>query len=302
MKEVVKNGVLKWLNGGFIYAISDIPWVSPVHVVPKKGGFTVIRNEKNELIPTRTVTGWRVCIDYRKLNTTTKKDHYPLPFIDQMLDRFSGHPYLCFLYGYSGYNQISIAPKDQEKTTFTCPYDTFAFRRMPFGLRNAPATFQSCVMSMFSDLVEEAMKNFIDEFSVYRSNFEHCLKNLETVLQRCQDRNLALNWEKCHFMVTKRIVVGHKIFATGLEVDQAKVFVIKILLPPTTVKGIRSFLGHAGFYKRFITSKKFLDHYTNCWKRMQSLTLMNHAGLHLKKLNPYWLCSYHGNTRLEQRV
>ena len=112
MKEVVRKEVLKWLNAGFIYAISDSPWVSPVHVVPKKGGFTVIRNEKNELIPTRTVTGWRVCIDYRKLNTATRKDHFPLPFIDQMLDRLAGHPHFCFLDGYSGYNQIAIAPED----------------------------------------------------------------------------------------------------------------------------------------------------------------------------------------------
>ena len=112
MKEVVMKEVLKLLNAGFIYAISDSPWVSPVHVVPKKGGFTVIRNEKNELIPTRTVTGWRVCIDYRKLNTATRKDHFPLPFIDQMLDRLAGHPHFCFLDGYSGYNQISIAPED----------------------------------------------------------------------------------------------------------------------------------------------------------------------------------------------
>ena len=81
-KEVVKKEVHKWFNVGFIYAISDSPYVSPVHVVPKKGGFTVIKNEKNELIPTRTVTGLRVCIDYRKLNTATRKDHYPLLFID----------------------------------------------------------------------------------------------------------------------------------------------------------------------------------------------------------------------------
>ena len=252
MKEVVRKEVLKWLNAGFIYAISDSPWVSPVHVVPMKGGFTVIRNEKNELIPTRTVTGWRVCIDYQKLNTTTRKDHFPLSFIDKMLDRLAGHPHFCFLYGYSGYNQIAVAPEDKEKTTFTCPYGTFAFRRMPFGLCNAPATFQRCMMSMFSDLVEEVMEIFMDDFTVYGSSFEHCLNNLETVLQRCKDKQLALNWEKCHFMVTEGIVLGHKISATGLEVDQSKVSIIKTLAPPITVKGIRSFLGHAGFYRRFI--------------------------------------------------
>ena len=137
-----------------------------------------------------------------KLNTATRKDHFPLPFIDQMLDRLARHPHFCFLDGYSGYNQIAIAPEDQEKTTFTCPYGTFAFRRMPFGLCNALATFQRCMMSMFSDLVEEVMEIFMDDFTVYGSSFEQCLKNLETVLQRCQDKQLALNWEKCHFMVT----------------------------------------------------------------------------------------------------
>ena len=104
MEEVFRKEVVKWLNAGFIYAISYDPWVSPIHMVSKKGGFTVIKNEKNELIPTRTMTRWRVCIDYRKLNTTTRKDHYPLPFIDQMLDRLAGHPLLRFLDGYSGYN------------------------------------------------------------------------------------------------------------------------------------------------------------------------------------------------------
>ena len=141
MKEVVRKKVLKWLNAGFIYAISDSLWVSSVHVVPKKGGFTVIRNERNELIPTRTVTGWRVCIDYRKLNTATRKDHFPLPFIDQMLDRLAGHPHFCFLDGYSGYNQIAIAPEDQEKTTFTCPYGTFAFRRIAIWVVQCPCYF-----------------------------------------------------------------------------------------------------------------------------------------------------------------
>ena len=207
-------------------------------MVPKKGGFTVIRNEKNELITTRTMTGWRVCIDYRKLNTATRNDHYPLPFIDQMLDRLAGHPHYYFLDGYSGYNQIAIALEDQEKTTFTCSYGTFAFRRIPFGLYKAIATFQRCIMSMFSDLVEEAVEIFMNDFSVYVSNFEKCLENLKTVLQKCQDKNLVLNWEKCHFMVIEGIVLGHKISAVGLEVDQAKVSIIETLLPPTTVKGI----------------------------------------------------------------
>ena len=123
---------------------------------------------------------------------------------------------------------------------------------MPFGLCNAFATFQRCMMSMFSDLAEEVMEIFMDDFTVYGSSFEQFLQNLGTLLHRCQDKNLALNWEKCYFMVTKGIVIRHKISAAGLEVDQAKVSIIKTLLPPITVKGIRSFLGHAGFYRRFI--------------------------------------------------
>ena len=228
MKEVVRKEVLKWLNVRFIYAISNSLWVSPVHVIPKKGGFTGIRNEKNELIPTRTVTGWKVCIYCRKLNTATRNDYYPLPFIDQMLDRLARHSHYCFLDGYSGYIQIAIAPKDQEKSTFTCPYGTFAFKRMSFGLCNAPATFQRCMMSIFSDFVEEVMEIFMDDFSIYGSHFDDCLRNLATVLQRCQDKNIALNWEKCHFMVIESIVLGHKISAAGLEVDQANIAVIKL--------------------------------------------------------------------------
>nr|GEY17408.1 reverse transcriptase domain-containing protein [Tanacetum cinerariifolium] len=150
---------------------SHNPWVSPVHYVPKKGGFTVMENEDNELIPTRLVTGWRVCIDYRKLNEATRKDHFPLPFMDQMLERLAGNQYYCVLDGFFGYFQIPIIPKDQEKTTFTCPYRMFAYRRIPFGLCNAPGTFQSY------------------------------LSHLERMLKRCKDTNLCLNWEKSYFMV-----------------------------------------------------------------------------------------------------
>ena len=134
-----------------------------------------------------------------------------MSFIDQMLDRLVGHSYYYFLDGYSGYNQIAIALEDQEKTTFTAPYGTYAFRRMPFGLCNAPTTFQRCMMSIFSDLVEEIMEIFMDDFSVYGSSFENYLDNLAIVLHRCKENNLALNWEKCHFMVTEGIVLRHKI-------------------------------------------------------------------------------------------
>ncbi|XP_071902717.1 uncharacterized protein [Coffea arabica] len=217
-----------------------------------KGGMTTIVGKNDELIPSRLVVGWRVCIDYRKLNTVTRKDHFPLPFLDQLLERIAGYEFYCFLDGFSGYNQIAIAPEDQEKTTFTCPYGTFAFRRMPFGLCNAPATFQRCMMAIFSDYIEKIMEIFMDDFSVYGSSFDQCLHNLELILQRCEETNLVLNWEKCHFMVKEGIVLGHKISSKGIEVDQAKIEVIEKLPPPSNVKGIRSFLGHAGFYRRFI--------------------------------------------------
>ena len=149
MKEVVLKEILKLLELGIIYPISDSQWVSPVHVVPKKSGIQVVENDKGEPVPTRLQTGWRVCIDYRKLNMVTRKDHFPLPFIDQMLERLAGNAYYCFLDGYSGYMQIFVAHEDQEKTTFTCVYGTFAYQRMMFGLCNAPGTFQRCMMSKF---------------------------------------------------------------------------------------------------------------------------------------------------------
>ncbi|KAG7594128.1 Ribonuclease H-like superfamily [Arabidopsis thaliana x Arabidopsis arenosa] len=217
LKEVVKKEILKLLDAGIIYPISDSTWVSPVHCVPKKGGMTVIKNSKDELIPTRTITGHRMCIDYRKLNAASRKDHFPLPFIDQMLERLANHPYYCFLDGYSGFFQIPIHPNDQEKTTFTCPYGTFAYKRMPFGLCNAPATFQRCMTSIFSDLIEETVEVFMDDFSVYGSSFSSCLLNLCRVLKRCEETNLVLNWEKCHFMVREGIVLGHKISERGIE-------------------------------------------------------------------------------------
>nr|GFA82683.1 reverse transcriptase domain-containing protein [Tanacetum cinerariifolium] len=173
-----------------------------------------------------------------------------------MLERLAGNEYYCFLDGFSGYFQILIDPKDQEKTTFTCPYGTFAYKRMPFGLFNAPGTFQRCMMVIFHDMIEKTMKVYMDDFSVFENSFSTCITNLENMLKRCEDTKLALNWEKSHFMVKEGIVLGHKISKKGIEVDKAKIEVISKLPHPTTVKGICSFLGHAGFYRRFI--KDFL--------------------------------------------
>nr|GEX96567.1 reverse transcriptase domain-containing protein [Tanacetum cinerariifolium] len=234
--DVIKKEVEKLLDAGLIYPISDSPWVSLVYCVPNKGSFTVVENEENELIPTRLVTGWRVCIDYRKLNKATCKDHFPLPFMDQMLERLEGNEFYCFLDGFFGYFQIPIDPRDQEKTTFTCPYDTFAYRRMPFGLCNAPGTFQRCMLAIFHDMVEKTMEVFMEDFSVFGNSFENCLSCLDKMLQRCEDTNLYLNLEKSHFMVKEGIVLGHKISKNEIKVDRAKVDVIAKLPHPTTVK------------------------------------------------------------------
>nr|GEW26030.1 reverse transcriptase domain-containing protein [Tanacetum cinerariifolium] len=179
-----------------------------IHDVNKQEGvFTVVENEDNELIPTDLVMGWRVCIDYHKLNEATRKDHFPLPFMDQMLERLTWNQYYYFLDGFSGYFQILIDLKDHEKTTFTCPYGTSAYRRMPFGLFNAPGTCQSC------------------------------LSYLEKMLKRYEDTNLCLNWEKSQFMVKEGIVLAHKISKQGIEVDKAKVDVISKLPHLKPVKG-----------------------------------------------------------------
>jgi len=252
LKDVVKKEILKLLDGDIIYPISDSIWVSHVHCEPEKGGMTVVKNDLDELIPTRTITRHIMCIDYTKLNAATRKDHFPLPCIDQMLERLANHVYYCFLDGYSGFCQIAIHPNDQEKTTFTCPYGTFAYKRMPFGLCNAPETFEISMTSIFSDFIDEIMEVFMDDFLVYGSSFSSCLLNLCRVLTRCEETNLVLNSEKCYFMVQEGIMLGHKISGKGIEVDKAKIDVMIQLQPPKTVKDIRRFLGHTGFYKRFI--------------------------------------------------
>nr|GFB71259.1 retrovirus-related Pol polyprotein from transposon 17.6 [Tanacetum cinerariifolium] len=148
---------------------------------------------------------------------------YPISDSPWMLERLAGNEYYCFLDGFLGYFQIPVDLKDQEKTTFTCPYRTFAYKRMPFGLCNAPGTFRRCMMAIFHDMIEQTMEVFMDDFSVFENSFATCLTNLEKMLKRCEDTKLALNWEKSHFMVKEGIVLGHKISKKGIEVDKAKI-------------------------------------------------------------------------------
>eukprot|EP00253_Pinus_taeda_P032891 PITA_32891 len=178
LREIVKEELQKLLNAGFIYPISDSERVSPLVIVPKKNG------------------KWRVCVDYKALTKATPKDHFPLPFIDQVLDNLAGKKFFSFLDGFSGYNQINIAPQDQDKTTFTSPWGTFAYRVLPFGLCNAPATFQRAVIGIFFDMLNDSLEIFMDEFTPYGVTFEDALQNLEKVLKRCIEAHLALSTEK----------------------------------------------------------------------------------------------------------
>ena len=253
--EAVKEEIIKWLNVEIIYPISNSQWVSSVHVVPKKTGVMVTMNEKGEEMQTRLPMRWRVCIEYRKLNCVTKKDHFPLPFIDQILDPLAGSSYFCFLDGYSGYNQIAIHLDDQEKTTFTCPFGTFAFKCMPFGMCKPPfppATFQRCMTAIFSDFLGNSLEVFMYNFNVFGNNFESCLAHLTKILEVCIRKRRVPSWEKSHFKVWEGVVLGHIVSGKGLEVEKAKIEVIQNLPLPGTVRDLRNFLGHVGFYRRFI--------------------------------------------------
>nr|GEV01932.1 DNA-directed DNA polymerase [Tanacetum cinerariifolium] len=264
--DVIKKEVEKLLDAGLIYPISNSPWVSPVHCVPKKGGFTVVENEKNELIPTRLVIGWRVCIDYRKLNEATRKDYFPLPFMDQMLERLSRNEY---------YVSSMVSP----------------------------GTFQRRLLDIFHDMVEKTMEVFMDDFSVFGNSFENFLSRLDKMLQRCEDTNLSLNWEKSHFMVKEGIVLGYKISKNGIEVDKAKVDVIAKLPHPTTVKGAVLGQCHEKHFKpihyarktmtdveyNYTTTEKEMLAVVYAFKKFRSYLIMNKSIVHTDHFNLKYL-------------
>lgn len=148
---------------------------------PKNGWSYICQKLRRDLVPIYVQNEWKVCIDYRKLNASTCKDHFPLAFIDQMLERLVGKSHYCCLDGFYDFYQISFAPEDQEKTTFMCPFGTFTYRRMSFGLCNVPMIFQKCMASIFSQYVENIIEVFMDDFIVYGDSFDKCLQNLTNV-------------------------------------------------------------------------------------------------------------------------
>ena len=177
-KEVVRKEVIRLLDVSIIYPISYSKWASPAHCIPRHGGLDATMNKDGDLVPIRPIVGYRMCIDFRKLNRETQKNHKPILFMDRVLERLINNSYLFSLDGYSGYSQISIQPEDQEKTTFTCPYGTYANRLILFGLCNAVATFQECVLKIFDDLVEKTMQVLTNDFVVCGTTFDNCLYNL----------------------------------------------------------------------------------------------------------------------------
>lgn len=171
-------------------------------------------------------------MDFRELNKATLKDYFPLPFIDQVLDTLSGKQYFSFLDGYSGYNQIQIALEDQDNTNFTYPWGTYAYRVLPFGLCKAPSTFQRAVLGIFFDLIHDCVEVYMDDFTVYGDTFHEALANLEKILIRCQETNLALSHEKCKMLLTEGIMLRHHILANRIQVDPSKIEVLSGLPPP----------------------------------------------------------------------
>ena len=235
---LVKEELEKLLEAGFIYPVNNSEWVSPIVIVPKKVG-------------TDGKVKIRVCQDYRKLNAATKKDHFPLPFIDLVLDHVAGQECFSFLDGFSGYNQVSIREEDQLKTTFTTDWGTYAFNRMPFGLCNAPGTFQRLMMDIFQDFLKHFLEVFIDDFAVFSKKTEH-LNCLRKTFQRCRETNLKLHPGKCFFGMKSGLLLGHVVSPEGIAVDLGKIVVMLALLPPRNLREIRGFLGCVGYYRRFI--------------------------------------------------
>ena len=226
---MVKEDIDQLLEAGFIYPVVNSEWVSPIVVVSKKAG----ADGKLKL--------W-VCQDFMKLNASTKKDYFPIPFTNIILDHVSGHECYSFLDGFSDYNQVFIRPEDQLKTTFTTEWGTFAFNQMPFGLCNAPGTFQRLMMDIFQDFLRHFLEVFIDDFAVFSAKQDH-LQFLKKTFERCRETNLKLHPGKCFLGMESGLLLGHVVSKNRLEVDLDKVKAILALTAPQMFEKYEDFLG-----------------------------------------------------------
>jgi hypothetical protein len=230
---MVKEEIDKLLACGFIFEVPYSEWVSPIVIVPKKNGKL------------------RICQDYRKLNSVTKKDHFPLPFTDTLLDGVAGYECYSFMDGFSGYNQIQIAQRYRLLTAFTTDWGIFAHTKMPFGLCNAPATFQRLMTIAFQMYLRKFMEIFLDDFCVYSTKKKHT-ECLEKCFVQCEKYGISINAAKSQFAVPFGKLVGHIVSKQGIATDPDKVAIIVQLSQPNTITEVRAFLGHVGYYRRYI--------------------------------------------------
>lgn len=231
------------LQAGIIFKVQTSDWVSPIVISLKKDGVEIRICEDGVEI--------RICMDFRCLKAVTIKDPFPIPFTDSILEEVAGHEIYSFMDGFSGYNQISIAEEDKLKTTFVVEDGVYANNRMPFGLCNAPATFQRIILHIFQGMSSGNFRAFLDDWSVY-SGKEHHLKILGECMDRCRRARLGLNPKKCRLMVPQGRLLGHIVCKEGLKTDPDKIRVILEMEAPSDVMGVKSFLGHVGYYRRFI--------------------------------------------------
>ncbi|GFU60160.1 retrovirus-related Pol polyprotein from transposon 412 [Trichonephila clavipes] len=233
-KQEEVGTLLREMQENDIIEPSSSPWASPIILVRKKDGST------------------RFCVDYRKLNDVTKKDSYPLPRIDDTLDTLSGHKWFSTLDLKSGYWQVEIHPEDREKTAFTSGQGLWQFKVMPFGLCNAPATFERLMETMLKGLTFEACLIYLDDVIIGGRTFEEHLQNIRKVLSKLSDANLKLNPSKCKFFQKEVNYLGHIISAEGVRTDPEKVSAVKNWKRPENLRELRSFLGLCTYYRKFV--------------------------------------------------
>ena len=231
--EPVQKEIARLLEAGLIFPVDNSSWCAPIVVSVKKNGKI------------------RICVDFKQLNKATIKDFYPLPFIDQILDFLAGKECYSFMDCFVGYNQIALAPEDKLKTTFTTIFGTFAWHVMPFGLCNAPATYQRFMHETFKDMETQSLRIYLDDLGAATDSTKH-VEALRAGLEKCREKSVALNPDKCLFVVPYGLLLGHLISGRGIQMDPAKVALLLALKAPTSRKELQSVLGSIGYYRRFL--------------------------------------------------